>query len=456
MRFLIVNNHCITNPTAGVAHSLRTIAMWLAEAGHSCHIVTTARFEGEVPFTIEQHLSAIGVRVGRRAGRSDAAAPIVRYRVGDVPTTLLMTRHNDQNAPDEQESEQYLALVDELLESMRPDQMIACGGHIMVRASMLRAQQGGVTTAYAVRGYGYDDRRVFEGVDHAFTCSDFLTEFYRTRVGLLSTPLEPPIDWSNTVSSSEARAFVTFVNPGWHKGLALFARLADMLGSRRPDIPILVVQSAHSAGMLHATGIDLTRYPHIKAAPPVLSPADYFALTRVLLVPSVWDEPFGRVAAEAMINGIPPLVSDRGALPHVVGGDVSRGGGGYVLPVPSWLNAATTTPPGEVEIEPWFRAVCELWDNPGRYQAVANRARAIAADRYSEAVSRKRHVDYFTSLRPGAPLFTDSADAPAAPRCSPPAPEESSPRSESRRSGPALRRGRTRRAAPSSRRTVHR
>ena len=92
----------------------------------------------------------------------------------------------------------------------------------------------------------------------------------------------------------------------------LFARLADMLGSRRPDIPILVVQSGHSGGSLNAIpGIDFSRYPQIMAAPPVPTPADYFALTRILVVPSVWDEPFGRVAAEAMINAIPPLVSDR-------------------------------------------------------------------------------------------------------------------------------------------------
>jgi glycosyltransferase involved in cell wall biosynthesis len=60
----------------------------------------------------------------------------------------------------------------------------------------------------------------------------------------------------------------------------------------------------------------------------VPAPADYFALTRILVVPSVWEEPFGRVAPEAMINGIPPLVSNRGSLPHVIGGDLDEGGGG--------------------------------------------------------------------------------------------------------------------------------
>ena len=35
-------------------------------------------------------------------------------------------------------------------------------------------------------------------------------------------------------------------------------------------------------------------------------------------MPSVWQESFGRVAAEAMINGIPVLGSTRGALPEVI------------------------------------------------------------------------------------------------------------------------------------------
>ena len=48
-----------------------------------------------------------------------------------------------------------------------------------------------------------------------------------------------------------------------------------------------------------------------------------------------------------------------------------------------------------------FDAVCALWDDPVLYHAVATRARGFAQQRYSEEVSRKRLVDYFTSLRPG-------------------------------------------------------
>ena len=413
MRFLLVNNHCISDPTAGVTQSLRTIVEWLADAGHACQILTTARFESPVMFTIEDHLEQQGVdrsllaSQSRKSGRSAkkrrvAERPVVHYTVKGVPVTLLLTRHNDESRPDRAEAAQYLTLFDDLLDDFRPDQVIACNGHPMIFAAMAEARARGVTTAYAVRGYGYYERSYFEHVDHAFTCSEFLTDVYRKKVGLVSTPIEPPIDWSTVVAPTESRAFMTFVNPSPHKGLFLFGRLADMLGSRRPDIPILVVQSGHSGGSLNALpGIDFSKYPQIMAAPAVPTPGDYFALTRILVAPSVWEEPFGRVAAEAMINAIPPIVSNRGSLPQVLRGDFSEGGGGRVLPIPEWLTADTTRLPSEREVEPWYDAVCALWDDAALYRAVATRAREIAEERYSEHVSRRQHVDYFTSLKPG-------------------------------------------------------
>jgi len=424
VRFLLANNHCISDPTAGVTQSLRTIMGWLVDAGHACHILTTARFESPVTFSIEEHLKQLGVplsdlaqtrgratRSGKRQRRvSDR--PTVHFAVGNVPVTLLLTRHNDEARPDRAESGQFHALLDHLLDDFAPDQVIACNGHSMILEALAHARKRGVTTAFAVRGFGYYEPRYFEHVDHAFTCSQFLTDLYRDKVGLVSTPIEPPIDWSTVVAPTESRAFVTFVHPAPHKGLLLFARLADMLGSRRPDIPILVVQSGQSGGSLNAIpGIDFSKYPQIMAAPPVPTPADYFALTRILLVPSVWEEPFGRVAAEAMINAIPPIVSDRGSLPHVVGGDVSAGGGGRVLGLPAWMTFKTTRLPSEQEVEPWFDAVCALWDDPALYHAVATRARQIAEERYSEKVSRERHVVYFTSLKPGTCSFADRSQS---------------------------------------------
>jgi glycosyltransferase involved in cell wall biosynthesis len=402
VRFLLINNHCISDPIAGVTQSLRTIVEWLADAGHQCLVLTTARFESAVTFTIEEHLAQQGVAVPAAAAtrgsrKRQADRPIVRYAVRDVPVTLLLTQHNDETRPDRAEAAQYLSVLDALLREFAPDVLIAVNGHPMIFEAMRDARRRGVTTAYAVRGYGYDDRAYFADVNHVFTCSAFLSGVYRDKIGLVSTPLEPPLDWSTVVAPVESRAFVTFVNPSPHKGLFLFARLADMLGSRRPDIPVLVVQSGRSAGSLNAIpGFDFSRYPQLMAAPPVPTPREYFALTRILLVPSIWDEPFGRVAAEAMVNGIPPIVSNRGALPDVVESAGERGG--LVRAIPEWMTPPGTRVPDEIEIEPWFGAVCELWDDASMYERLGARGRAIAADRYSETVARARHLEYFTSL----------------------------------------------------------
>ncbi len=60
-----------------------------------------------------------------------------------------------------------------------------------------------------------------------------------------------------------------------------------------------------------------------------VEPQAFFDQVDVVVVPSVWAEPFGLVAAEAMAAGRPLVVSDAGALPEVVGPEhpwVSRAG----------------------------------------------------------------------------------------------------------------------------------
>src|SRR3989441_7127187 len=173
---------------------------WLQDAGHACHILTTARFESRVIFTIEDHLTQRGVDPSRltrstKRGRGRAPSrPVVHYTVGHVPVTLLLTRHNDESRPDRAEATQFLALVEQLLRDFAPDQVIACNGHPMIFQALAEARTRGITTALAVRGFGHYHPRYFEHGDHAFTCSQFRTDVYRATVGLRSTPLEPPID----------------------------------------------------------------------------------------------------------------------------------------------------------------------------------------------------------------------------------------------------------------------
>jgi glycosyltransferase involved in cell wall biosynthesis len=412
MRLLLAIHNAYTDYTSGAAHSMRIIMQWLAEDGHECRVIATARFDGTPPESIDGHLSGLGVPVhtnppSRLFARSVRKPPNVQagrataaFTLRGVPVTMLLTHPNQGDAFVRMENDQYLFLFEQIVREFEPDVLLTYGAQPVLQEVMRRARRRGITTVFSLRNRGYEDRRWFAHADYVLT-EPYLSEHYRQAIGLASTGIESPIDWAEVVAPEDLRQFVTFVNPTPRKGLALFARLADMLGASRPDIPLLVVQSTTTAGGLNSfPDIDFAKYPHILAAPPTPRPADFLALTKILLVPSVSAEAFGRVAAEAMINGIPPLVSNRGALPATVAGS------GRVLPIPEWLTDDNPLQlPSPDDVRPWFDAVCELWDDPQRYGEDSERARQTAERLYSEGVLKRRHLDFFASLaRPGRPF----------------------------------------------------
>jgi glycosyltransferase involved in cell wall biosynthesis len=91
------------------------------------------------------------------------------------------------------------------------------------------------------------------------------------------------------------------------------------------------------------------------------------ARSDLVLVPSTWAEPFGLVVVEAQLLGVPVVVSDRGALPELVGGGAF--GAVFDPAVPGALAAA-------------IRSVGE---DPARRARLAEAARARARDLYSYA-----------------------------------------------------------------------
>ena len=243
---------------------------------------------------------------------------------------------------------------------------------------MARARARGITTAFAVRGFGYYEPRYFER--------------RRSRLHVQPVP-DRPLSRHGRTRQHAARAADRLVG---RRRAGRVARVRDVRQPVAAQGPAAVRAARRHARIATARHSDPRRavgtqrrlaerdsghrfqpIPANHGGAAGAPPADYFALTRILLVPSVWEEPFGRVAAEAMINAIPPLVSNRGSLPHVVGGDFSDGGGGRVLPIPEWMTEKTTRLPSEEEVEPWYDAVCALWDDPALYHAVATRARSM-------------------------------------------------------------------------------
>ena len=126
-------------------------------------------------------------------------------------------------------------------------------------------------------------------------------------------------------------------------------------------------------------------------SPTLAQPREIYLATRALLAPSLWQEPAGRVAAEALLNGIPPLVSDRGGLPETCNG------AGFYLPIPPDLEPGRSTPVGPDVVEPWLGLIVRLATDEEFYRAESLRAKQAASIYLPENLA-PRYVEYFRTL----------------------------------------------------------
>ncbi len=137
-----------------------------------------------------------------------------------------------------------------------------------------------------------------------------LEQFY----GIKSYAYFPVVDLSKykipKTVRKEKKEFITFVNPIRYKGADIVMKISEKM----PEEKFLVVCGANAArveGLKQLPNVTyLENCPDIKTA---------YAKTKLLIVPSTWPEPFGRVVMEAGINGIPSIVSPLGGLPEAAG-----------------------------------------------------------------------------------------------------------------------------------------
>jgi glycosyltransferase involved in cell wall biosynthesis len=146
---------------------------------------------------------------------------------------------------------------------------------------------------------------------------------------------------------------VTFVNPIVEKGVGPFVRIAQEVGVRRPDI-FLVVESRGDRRNLAALGLGRDSPVSVRIMPRAADPRPFYALSRMIVMPSLWWENQPMVAIESMINSIPVLGSDRGGIPEVLADC------GLVLPLPERLTPTAPVVPEAAEVEPWVWAIIRL------------------------------------------------------------------------------------------------
>jgi glycosyltransferase involved in cell wall biosynthesis/Tfp pilus assembly protein PilF len=356
--------------------------------------------------------------------------------VRDVPVTIVDTTPSREGWLNRQEVAAFLTGCQLFLDETRPNLVWTYGGDPVSLVVQQLAKQRGAKILFALHNFSYTDCNAFEMADHVVVPSEFSRGYYHERFGLNCQVLPNVVNWEADVSGTlrvpivarvgtrsvpdttgphpsplpegEGTRYITFINPHADKGVYIFARIARELARRRPDIPILVTQGRSRGDSL--SNPDLKLVPHLLGQFPIAparngrnittmpftpDPRSFyeavFSVTRLLLMPSLWLESFGLVAAEAMLNGIPVLASNRGALPDTIGE------AGFVLEIPARYTPETRDLPTAAEVDPWIEAISGLWDNPAEYDRCSRAARE-RADRWRPDRLDTIYRDFFSRI----------------------------------------------------------
>ncbi len=339
---------------------------------------------------------------------------------GEVPVTIFNSASTRGRWINAEESAAFLRGCEIFLRRNRPDLVWTFGGDPIFCELHRTVKQLGIPVILALHNLAYRDAAVFSTIDCAIVPTEFAQRFYRDAIGLECRKLPLVMDGARVRVPQRRPQYLTFVNPKPRKGVHVVARIADVLGRRRPDIPILIVEGAARADCLARLGIDLSRLKNIKTMANTPDPRQFYAVTKLLLMPSLMENA-GFTAMEAMVNGIPVLASNRGGLLETIGD------AGHLFEIPARYTPETRDVPTVEEVEPWVEAIVRLWDDAAEYgrwsQAASHRAQQWHPDRlapiyreFLRGITQSTLATASLRAKPGEQISptTASADDPCA------------------------------------------
>jgi glycosyltransferase involved in cell wall biosynthesis len=369
-RLLFCSYHSYLDPASGAALSTRDLLELLAANGWDCAALCGPEFD--TALGAEDALRAEGVRFQYRPG-DVAGVPCTLYHgvLHGVPAhAFAPAAHRPGRPPSDAEGRAFLELFETARARFRPDVLLTFGGHGFAVPMMRRARQNGAKVVFALHNFAYSPGPLFSEVDAVLVPSEASRRHY-ARLGIESTAIPGPFNWDRVLCPECPGRHVLFVNPTPAKGVRWFARIASEVARVRPQTPFLVVEGRGGGGWLARCGADMAG-ADVRVMSPTADPRAFYREARVVLVPSLVQEAFGRVAAEAMMNGLPVLASRRGGLPEAMGG------AGFLFDVPERYTPEADLTPTAEEVAPWVETLVRLCDDGAFYRRESERCRAAA------------------------------------------------------------------------------
>jgi glycosyltransferase involved in cell wall biosynthesis len=189
-----------------------------------------------------------------------------------------------------------------------------------------------------------------------------------------TAPVVPPFVRAERYRSPPGGRFVTFINPIPKKGLHVAMEIAQRL----PDIPFLFVESwPLTEEKWRDLALACNAFPNITLRRRSLDMRRIYTDTRILLVPSQWEEAWGRVVTEAQVSGIPAIASQTGGLPEAVG------------------EAGIVLPP-EASADLWAENVRACYGQAKQWEQFSRQA-GLQFEKYAR-FREDRYAEFFNSL----------------------------------------------------------
>jgi glycosyltransferase involved in cell wall biosynthesis len=207
--------------------------------------------------------------------------------------------------------ENFASLVEQTIAEFKPHVVFAQLNE--AREILALAKRNGCRTALYVLDVDHEENflALESEPDLIFAVSDFTRGELRRRFGKESHVLYPLVDLDR-YRTPRRDDFVTMINPVQVKGVEIALELAERL----PQQQFLFVEGW---GTDPAIVGRIERLPNATYMTKQLDMRAVYGRTRVLIVPSQWQEAFGRVVVEAQASGIPVIASRTGGLPEAVG-----------------------------------------------------------------------------------------------------------------------------------------
>lgn len=248
----------------------------------------------------------------------------------------------------------------QVLNEYEPDLVIGFGDSPLVSLCFAEAKRRLISTHYMVSSRD-NLCSLFSNIDLLTADSNAIAKRYHDIAELNVIPIGDFFELKDIIAPVRKKHYVTFINPSAHKGLSIFAKLAKTAQIKMPEVEFLVVNSnqtfhndikkLHTKDKSSEHPYDLTDFPNVFLVNAQDDIRKIYSITSVLLVPSLWFEPWGRVATEATLNGIPVVATNIGGL------NEATGGGGFLVDAPRHTLEDFYSLPDDEEIEPWLEAL---------------------------------------------------------------------------------------------------